>query len=75
MSLPSELHVEIAKYLIYPDALALKHTSSYFYSFVETGVRLKVDWLVRRQLLSLTGPSGAKVSMRTDEEFCQGNVS
>ncbi|KAG5781715.1 hypothetical protein H9Q73_004664 [Fusarium xylarioides] len=36
MSLPTEIHLAISDFLIYPDALSLKHTSAYFYSFVDT---------------------------------------
>src|SRR5688572_21912034 len=53
MTLPTELHIIISKHLAYPDALAFKHTNRHFYSFVDTGIKLKVAWLVhRRQLRS-----------------------
>ncbi|QKX61777.1 uncharacterized protein TRUGW13939_08933 [Talaromyces rugulosus] len=48
MDLPTELHIHISSFLSYPDALALKHTSRLFYLVVDTGVELKIDWLVER---------------------------
>lgn len=73
MGLPTELHLQIASYLPYPDALALKHTSRHFYSFVYTGVHLKVDWLVERFELKLECPM-EKCSFRTDEAFCNWRI-
>ncbi|CRG89219.1 hypothetical protein PISL3812_06255 [Talaromyces islandicus] len=43
MDLPTELHIHIASFLSYPDALALKHSCSHFSSFVDTGVEIKID--------------------------------
>ncbi|KAM0195291.1 hypothetical protein ACHAPI_006596 [Fusarium lateritium] len=45
MSLPTEIHLAVSKFLIYPDALSLKHTNAHFYSLVDTGIKLKVEWL------------------------------
>ncbi|KAJ5954138.1 hypothetical protein N7501_008417 [Penicillium viridicatum] len=73
MTLPSELHIQISTYLSYPDALALKHSSRYFYSIVFTGVRLKVDWLIDRFEHKLECPM-EKCSFSTDESFCNGRV-
>ncbi|KAL4952461.1 hypothetical protein BDW69DRAFT_167616 [Aspergillus filifer] len=73
MDLPPELHIQIASYLTYPDALALKHTSRHFYSFVYTGVHLKVDWLVERFERKLECPM-EKCSFRTDEAFCNWRI-
>ncbi|KAL4895795.1 hypothetical protein BDV59DRAFT_173149 [Aspergillus ambiguus] len=73
MGLPTELHLQIASYLSYPDALALKHTSRHFYSFVDTGVFLKVDWLVKRFELKLECPM-EECSFRTDEAFCNWRI-
>lgn len=73
MDLPTELHLHIASYLTYPDALALKHTSRYFYYLVYTGVHLKVDWLVERFELKLECPM-EKCSFRTDESFCNWRI-
>ncbi|KAF5023696.1 hypothetical protein F66182_4262 [Fusarium sp. NRRL 66182] len=53
MSLPTEIHVAISRLLIYPDALSLKHTNAHFYSLVDTGINLKVEWLVERRSLHL----------------------
>lgn len=73
MTLPSELHIQISKYLSYPDALALKHSSRHFYSIVNTGVRLKVDWLIERFEHKLECPM-EKCSFSTDESFCNARV-
>lgn len=75
MDLPTEIHVLISKELIYPDALSLKHTSRYFYDWVDTGVRLKVAWLVERRELHLDCPNDRKCNLRTDLEFCRGSVT
>ncbi|RAL12931.1 uncharacterized protein BO97DRAFT_389387 [Aspergillus homomorphus CBS 101889] len=72
-NLPTELHLQIASYLPYPDALALKHTNRHFYSLVYTGVHLKVDWLVERFERKLECPM-EKCSFRTDEAFCNVRV-
>lgn len=74
MDLPPEIHVLVSKELIYPDALSLKHTSRYFYNLVDTGVKLKVAWLMERRLLHLECPNDRKCSLRTDLEFCRGSV-
>ena len=74
MDLPTELHVQIARYLIYPDALSLKHTSRYFYDFVDTGVELKVDWLMTRRLLHLDCPNDTRCDLGSDLRFCRGSV-
>lgn len=73
MRLPTELHMHIASYLPYPDALALKHTCRHFYSLVYTGVHLKVDWLVDRFEKKLECPM-EKCSFRTDEAFCNSRI-
>lgn len=73
MELPSELHLHIASFLIYPDALALKHSSRHFYRLVYTGVHLKVDWLVERFERKLECPM-ERCSFRTDEAFCNGRI-
>ncbi|KAH8699127.1 hypothetical protein BGW36DRAFT_377328 [Talaromyces proteolyticus] len=73
MDLPTELHLHIASFLSYPDALALKHANRHFYSFVYTGVHLKVDWLVERFEHKLECPM-EKCSFRTDEAFCNRRI-
>lgn len=73
MALPTELHLQIASYLPYPDALALKHSNHHFYSLVYTGVHLKVDWLVERFEQKLECPM-EKCSFRTDEAFCNARI-
>ncbi|KAJ5217755.1 uncharacterized protein N7469_011380 [Penicillium citrinum] len=73
MDLPTELHMQIATHLSYPDALALKHTCRHFYSIVYTGVHLKVDWLVERFERKLECPM-EKCSFRTDEAFCNWRI-
>ncbi|KAK0391432.1 hypothetical protein NLU13_0933 [Sarocladium strictum] len=76
MVLPTELHIAISKYLSYPDALALKHTNRHFYGFVDTGIKVKVAWLVHRRRLLLPCPSHeASCDLRSDSGFCSGNVS
>jgi hypothetical protein len=76
MTLPTELHITISKHLSYPDALALKHTNRHFYNLVDTGVKIKVAWLVRRRLLCLPcPPHDAACDLRSDSGFCSGNVS
>lgn len=75
MDLPTEIHVLISKELIYPDALSLKHVSRYFYGLVDTGVRLKVAWLMERRMLHLDCPNDRRCSLRTDLEFCRGSVT
>ncbi|EPE06608.1 f-box domain-containing protein [Ophiostoma piceae UAMH 11346] len=74
MDLPTELHVQIAQYLIYPDALSLKHTSRYYYDFVDTGIELKIDWLVARRLLHLDCPNDTRCDLGSDLRFCRGSV-
>lgn len=75
MQLPTEIHLLISKELIYPDALSLKHTNRYFYNLVDTGVRLKVAWLMERRMLHLDCPSERRCNLRTDLEFCRGSVT
>lgn len=75
MDLPTELHILISQNLIYPDALSLKHTSRYFYNLVDTGVRLKVAWLMERRLLHLDCPNDRGCILKTDREFCRGSVT
>lgn len=75
MHLPTEIHILISKELIYPDALSLKHTNRYFYNLVDTGVRLKVAWLMERRMLHLDCPNDRKCNLRTDLEFCRGSVT
>lgn len=75
MDLPTEIHLLVSKELTYPDALSLKHTSRYFYNLVDTGVRLKVAWLMERRLLHLDCPNDRKCNLRTDLEFCRGSVT
>ncbi|KAJ0115439.1 hypothetical protein J7T55_012719 [Diaporthe amygdali] len=75
MRLPTEIHLLISKELTYPDALSLKHTSRYFYDLVDTGVRLKVAWLMERRMLHLDCPNDRKCNLRTDLEFCRGSVT
>lgn len=73
-SLPTELHLLIASHLPYPDALSLKHTSRHFYRLVDTGVRLKVAWLISRHELHLDCPNDSRCDLRNDSNFCRGSV-
>ncbi|KAI1421967.1 F-box domain-containing protein [Xylaria sp. FL1777] len=72
--LPTELHLLIAKYLTYPDALSLKHTSRHFFYLVDTGVRLKVAWLKERRSLDLECLNDRHCDLRSDLRFCRGSV-
>lgn len=74
MDLPTELHLQIASYLTYPDALSLKHTNRHFYSFVYTGVNLKIDWLIERRRLHLDCPHDKGCELGSDMQFCRGSV-
>lgn len=67
--LPVELQLQISTSLPYPDALSLKHTCRHFYLLVDTGVRLKVTWLVDRKTSKLDVPK-RKCILKTDEAFC-----
>ncbi|KAJ9137454.1 hypothetical protein NKR23_g9162 [Pleurostoma richardsiae] len=73
--MPPEILVLISKQLIYPDALSLKHTSRYLYSLVDTGVRLKVAWLMERRMLHLECPSNTRCDLGSDLRFCRGSVA
>lgn len=72
--LPAEIHLLISKQLIYPDALSLKHTSRYFYSLVDTGIELKVTWLMERRSLHLECPNDRRCDLGSDLKFCRGSV-
>ncbi|KAF3026683.1 hypothetical protein E8E14_014610 [Neopestalotiopsis sp. 37M] len=72
--LPAEIHLLISKQLIYPDALSLKHTSRYFYSLVDTGIKLKVAWLMERRSLHLECPNDRRCDLGSDLKFCRGSV-
>ncbi|KAK3319016.1 hypothetical protein B0H66DRAFT_603572 [Apodospora peruviana] len=77
LTLPPEIHLLISQQLIYPDALSLKHTSRYFYGLVDTGVELKIDWLVERRRLHLECPTNHRggCDLGSDLRFCRGSVS
>lgn len=72
--LPPEIHLAISRQLTYPDALSLKHTCRYFYQLVDTGVKLKVAWLVERHTLHLECPNDRCCDLRSDGKFCRGSV-
>lgn len=74
MSLPTELHMAVSRYLIYPDALSLKHTNRHFYSWVDTGTELKVEWLLERRSLHLECPNDRRCELGSDLRFCRGSV-
>lgn len=74
MNLPTELHLQIASYLTYPDALSLKHTNRHFHGFVYTGVNLKIEWLIERRTLHLDCPHDKKCELGSDMRFCRGSV-
>ncbi|EFX05685.1 ADP-ribose pyrophosphatase [Grosmannia clavigera kw1407] len=74
MNLPPEIHIQITRQLIYPDALSLKHTCRYFYTFVDTGIKLKVDWFLSRRRLHLDCPNETRCDLGSDLRFCRGSV-
>ncbi|ODA77837.1 hypothetical protein RJ55_06439 [Drechmeria coniospora] len=74
LSLPTELHLVIAELLIYPDALSLKHTNRHFYGLVDTGIELKVDWLMERRRMHLECPNDKRCDLGSDLRFCRGSV-
>jgi hypothetical protein len=75
LSLPPEIHNMIHRQLIYPDALSLKHTNRYFYRTVDTGVKLKVEWLMERRMLHLECPNNTRCDLGSDLRFCRGSVA
>ncbi|KAK0636490.1 hypothetical protein B0T17DRAFT_613212 [Bombardia bombarda] len=74
LTLPPEIQLMISQQLIYPDALSLKHTNRYFYRFVDTGVKLKIDWLIKRRRLHLECPNNQRCDLGSDLRFCRGSV-
>jgi hypothetical protein len=74
MGLPPELHLAIISHLPYPDALSLKHSSRYFYSIVNTGINLKIEWLISRRQLHLECPHDGSCLLNSDRNFCRGSV-
>ena len=74
-TLPPEIHLLIIENLIYPDRLALKHTDRYFYCIVDTGVKIKVSWLMSRRMLHLKCPNNVRCEMGSDLRFCRGSVA
>lgn len=74
MDLPPELHLIISSYLIYPDALSLHHVNRCFYCLVDTGIELKIDWLVERRRLHLECPNNQRCDLGSDLRFCRGSV-
>ncbi|KAH8911545.1 hypothetical protein BR93DRAFT_924231 [Coniochaeta sp. PMI_546] len=74
MNLPPEIHLLISDQLIYPDALSLRHVNRHFYYLVDTGVKLKIDWLVERRRLHLECPNNQRCDLGSDLRFCRGSV-
>lgn len=72
--LPPEIHLLVSRQLIYPDALSLKHTCRYFFYLVDTGLDLKVDWLIQRRSLHLDCPNDKRCDLGSDLKFCRGSV-
>ena len=71
MQLPTEIHLLIAIHLPYPDALSLKHASRHFFYLIDSGIRLKVAWLLERRRLRLECPNACE--LKTDETFCSSS--
>lgn len=74
LDLPPEIHVLISQQLIYPDALSLKHTNRFFYHVVNTGIELKIEWLLERRRLHLECPNTQRCELGSDLRFCRGSV-
>jgi hypothetical protein len=74
MDLPPEIHLLISDQLIYPDALSLRHVNRHFYYLVDTGIKLKIDWLVERRRLHLECPNNQRCDLGSDLRFCRGSV-
>ncbi|PNH27827.1 hypothetical protein VD0002_g2338 [Verticillium dahliae] len=75
-TLPPELQSLITAHLSYPDALSLKHTNRHFFQTTDTGVRLKVAWLLERRAQRLACPScGRGCDLASDLRFCRGGVA
>ena len=81
--LPVEIHLAVIDDLAWPDRLALKHSSSYFYGLVNNNVQQRVTWLLSLppprygvQQLSRPGQhhSELRVDLTTDAKFCQSEV-
>ncbi|KAK5988168.1 hypothetical protein PT974_12308 [Cladobotryum mycophilum] len=75
LNLPTEIHLAISEMLIYPDALSLKYANRYFHNLVDTGINLKVQWLVERRRLHLECPNEKRCDLGTDLRFCRGSVA
>jgi hypothetical protein len=73
-TLPPEIHLLIISNLPYPDALSLKHSSRHFYRIVNTGINLKVEWLISRRQLHLECPHEGSCLLNSDRNFCRGSV-
>lgn len=74
LDLPPEIHLLISDLLIYPDALSLKQTCRRFHYLVDTGIKLKIDWLVERRRLHLECPNDQRCDLGSDLRFCRGSV-
>lgn len=73
--LPQEIHLLITSHLIYPDALSLKHTNRYFYSFLDDELEdLQIEWLIQRRRLHLNCPNDSKCQLGSDVRFCRGSA-
>ncbi|OAA71152.1 hypothetical protein ISF_01703 [Cordyceps fumosorosea ARSEF 2679] len=74
MLLPAELHLQISELLTYPDALSLKQTNRRMRLLVNTGMPLKVEWLLERRRLHLDCPNDHSCDLGSDLRFCRGSV-
>jgi hypothetical protein len=73
-TLPPEVLLLITSHLPYPDALSLKYTSTTFYPFVYTGIKLKIEWLIERRRMHLDCPDRKRCEMGDDSAFCRGSI-
>lgn len=69
-TLPQEIQGMIIQHLLYPDALALKHTNRKYYDTINTGINLKVEWLISRIETNLPCPTKRPCNFDSDRSFC-----
>ena len=68
--LPAEIQIQIHEYLTYPDLLALRLSSRYFYDTLETTIERRVDWLLKRKACKLPVPEYSSCRFGSDQDFC-----
>ena len=68
--LPAETQIQIYEYLAYPDLLALRLSSRYFYDTLETTIERRVNWLLERKACKLPVPEYSSCRFGSDQDFC-----